>query len=153
MVSDIGNVTNTKTGLVMKKSPNADGYYKLDLYSNGKRSTKQIHILEAETFLEKQDGKKCVDHIDNNRLNNNIANLRFATNTENNQNASIRKDNTSGHKGISFDKKKNKWHAYIQIDGNKKHLGYFDKIEEAINARKLKANEIQGLFVNYCEKL
>ncbi len=153
MVSNMGNVKNIKTGRELKPGVNSNGYYKVDLYIANKRSTKQIHRLVATTFVENPDGKKCVDHMDNNRLNNNVANLRFATIKENNQNASISKTNTSGYKGVSFHKKHNKWRAQIQIDGKNKHLGYFYNIEEAIKVRQLKANEIQGLFVNNCEKL
>ena len=153
MVSELGNVKNIKTGRVLKPGVGGDGYYSVVLSSANIRSTKKVHRLVAENFIENPDGKKCVDHFDNNKLNNNLNNLRYATYKENAQNVSIRKDNTSGYKGISFDKKKNKWHAQIRIDGKSKHLGYFDNIEEAINARKLKANEIQGLFVNNCEKL
>jgi hypothetical protein len=153
MVSDAGNVKNIKTGRVLKPGVNSNGYYIVILSIAGKVSTKRIHRLVAETFLENPDGKKCVDHIDNNKLNNNLNNLRYATQTENQQNRQIGKNNTSGYKGVYFNKQTNKWRALIQIDGNKKHLGYFDTIDEAIKVRQLKANEIFGLFVNDCEKI
>jgi hypothetical protein len=153
MVSDMGNVKNTKTGRVLKARINPWGYRHVNLSRLGKLSTKDVHRLVAETFLENKDGKKCVDHVDNNRLNNNLNNLRFATHTENNQNRQISLKNTSGYKGVNFNKKTNKWLAHISIDGKSNYLGYFDTIEEAVKVRQLKANEIHGLFVNNCEKL
>lgn len=44
--------------------------------------------------------------------------------------------NTSGHKGVSWEKRSGKWHAYIGIKGKNKHLGYFDDLEDAVKARK-----------------
>lgn len=77
---------------------------------------------------------KIIDHIDGNPHNNKIENLREATCGQNLMNAKIRKNNTSGHKGVSFLKKQKKWLA--QADLNKKHyyLGVFETKEEAINA-------------------
>ena len=70
--------------------------------------TIKIHKLIATHFLDTED-KKCIDHIDdNNRLNNNVNNLRYATYQENNRNAKIRKDNSSKIKGVYFDKKYDK---------------------------------------------
>jgi hypothetical protein len=153
MVSNMGYVKNIKTGRVVPTGIDSNGYFMVSLSLNNRELIRMIHRLVADAFLENQDGKKCVDHIDNNRLNNSIFNLRFATHKENSQNKQIGKNNTSGYKGVSFTKSKNKWRAYIGIDGKLKHLGYFDTIEEAIKVRQLKANEIQGLFVNNCEKL
>lgn len=93
-----------------------------------------------------------MDHIDNNRFNNNISNLRWATYQENNQNANISKANTSGIKGVSFNKNNNKWRASITIDGVKIHLGYFDKLEDAKKARIERANKAFGVYINSCEK-
>jgi hypothetical protein len=60
---------------------------------------------------------KFIDHIDNNRVNNRIENLRVATREQNNQNAKMRKDNTSGVKGVCWVKKTNRWLAQIQVNG------------------------------------
>lgn len=46
------------------------------------------------------------------------------------------KNNTSGHKGVYWKKDKEKWQAYIQVHGKRIHLGYFDKIDDAIKARE-----------------
>lgn len=69
-----------------------------------------------------------VDHIDRNGLNNQKSNLRICTRSFNNANAKIPKDNTSGYKGVYFDKSRGLWHARI----SKIFLGRFkDKIDAA----------------------
>jgi hypothetical protein len=71
-----------------------------------------------------------IDHIDGNRLNNAIANLRLASNAENSQNERTpRANNKSGYLGVSFDR--GKWAAWIKIDGKTKNLGRYLTPEEA----------------------
>jgi hypothetical protein len=152
-VSNFGNVRNDKTGRILKTRINNKGYKQVDLWNNGEKKTMKIHRLIAETFISNPDNKTCVDHKDNDRLNNNIENLRWSTFQENSQNTKLSIKNSSGIKGISFDKKMNKWSAYIQIDGKKKHLGYFENIEDAKNARQKFANKIFGEYTNACEKI
>jgi len=103
-------------------------------------------------FLDNPDDKHCVDHRDNNKQNNHIDNLRWATNIENCQNAKLRKNNTSGYKGVSWHERNGKWMARINIDGNTIRLGYYDTKEEARDARVKRANEAFGVFTNACEK-
>lgn len=93
-----------------------------------------------------------MDHINNNRLNNNVCNLGWATRSENNFNNSISKRNTSGIKGVSYDKRDKKWRAKIQINGKEKHLGYYNSLEEAKTVRQQKAKELFGEYLNSCEK-
>ena len=80
--------------------------------------------------------KDQIDHINRNRSDNRISNLREATNKQNQQNTGKQSNNTSGHPGVSWYKRISKWQA--QIDHNQKHihLGYFTDIEEALSARK-----------------
>ena len=151
-ISNFGNVKNSITGKILKPGIDGNGYYKIHLCKDGKTFTKAIHKLVSNAFLPNPLNKRCVDHADNNRLNNNVENLRFASNQENNMNSKIRRDNTSGFKGVRFDKKSNKWKAEICINGTKQHLGYFENIENAVNARVKKAEELFGEFKNSCEK-
>lgn len=80
--------------------------------------------------------KHHIDHIDGNGLNNRMENLREATASQNMMNTRLRSDNTSGVKGVSFDKSKGKWHAYININRKRKNIGYFDTFEEAKQMRE-----------------
>ena len=116
-VSDHGNVRNEKTGKNLKGSYNDQGYLRVCLNNNKIKHHKYIHKLVAEAFLLNPENKKCVDHIDNDKQNNNIINLRFATHSQNNQNRSISIKNKSGTKGVNWNKNTNKWTAQIFING------------------------------------
>ena len=152
-VSNFGRVRNIKTGRILKHSIGGNhGYYNVCLRSDGKSYTKNIHTLVGESFLPNPFNKNCVDHINNNKLDNNVRNLRYATNQENQMNRKLSFKNTSNYKGVSFSKQRNKWMAYIDINGKHKTLGYFDKIEDAVNCRVKKAKELFGEFMNSCEK-
>jgi hypothetical protein len=72
-----------------------------------------------------------IDHIDGNPLNNRIDNLRPVTSAENNRNAKIRKNNTSGVKGVCWYKAGQKWQVQLQVDGGRKFFGYYSDIELA----------------------
>lgn len=91
------------------------------------------------------DGNE-IDHVNGNRLDNRRSNLRFCTHAENCRNSSIRSDNTSGYVGVSFDKSRNKWEAYINLDGNRRHLGRFETPGEAAFAYDRAAKELHGEF-------
>ena len=85
-------------------------------------------------------GFKNGDHIDRNPLNNRRNNLRQCTDAENKRNRSKSKNNTSGFIGVSFDKSKNKWVAYINMEQRQSKLGTFVNQNDAIIAR-LKAEK------------
>ena len=76
-----------------------------------------------------KDPKEFIDHIDGNRLNNNMENLREATRQQNGFNRGPQKNNKLGIKGVS--KNGNKYIATIFINGKVKYLGVFNTIEEA----------------------
>ena len=111
----------------------------------------KVHKLVANAFIDNTKNKTIVDHKNNNKLDNNINNLRWCTSQENNRNRSISNRNTSNIKGVFFDKKYNKWRAQITIDGTNVHLGCFDNIEDAKKARATRAKKVFGIFINACE--
>jgi hypothetical protein len=152
-ISNLGNVRSNKNNIIMKQWINNKGYFSIGLQINKRRESYKVHRLVALAFIIPIEGKSIVDHIDNNRLNNNVNNLRWASNEENGQNTGVRTDNTSGYKGVSFDKNANKWKVQISIDGIQINLGRFVKKEDAIACRVKKANEAFGIFTNACEKL
>lgn len=75
-----------------------------------------------------------IDHKNGIRKDNKITNLRLATRSQNSINQKIRENNTSGYKGVSFYKNYNKWESYINIEGKRTKLGYFDTPEKAYEA-------------------
>ena len=151
-VSNKGNIKNNKTNKILKQAINRDGYNKLCLSMNGKKKTIDIHRLVAMAFIPNPENKPCVDHVNNIKTDNNVNNLRWVTNSENNYNQKLSKANTSGVKGVCYNKKDKKWRAQIQLDGISIHLGNFDTIEEAKQARIKRANEAFGVFINACER-
>lgn len=72
-----------------------------------------------------------LDHIDNDRCNNRIENLRPCSPTENQQNRCVNKNNTSGVKGVSWDERRGKWRAQLSFEGSRKFLGYFIDLTDA----------------------
>jgi hypothetical protein len=74
---------------------------------------------------------KVLDHIDGNRKNNLIDNLREATVFQNNQNRAKLPNNKSGYKNVYFHKDSNKWAVTLRIDGKETHIGLFDDLELA----------------------
>ena len=87
-------------------------------------------------ILGKPDEGKVVDHINRDKLDNRKLNLRFVTQKVNTRNAGMLTTNTSGHKGVSFDKRRGKWFAQSSFNGKHQFGGYHDTIEEAIKARE-----------------
>lgn len=77
-----------------------------------------------------------VDHIDHDRSNNRLSNLRAVTHAENCRNFSRKSNNTSGVNGVVWDKKNNKWRAQICVGGKAISLGRFPDKEKAIAARR-----------------
>lgn len=84
-VSNNGIVKNNNSNIIKKPHINKkSGYYIVDLWQNNKAEKVPIHRLVAEAFIPNPHNKPTVDHIDGNRLNNNVDNLRWATYSEQN---------------------------------------------------------------------
>lgn len=76
-----------------------------------------------------------IDHIDRDKLNNQCSNLRYLTRSDNIRNKAIFPKNTSGYRGVSYDKSRDKWLAYATVFPRKfLNLGRFDTKEEAAQA-------------------
>ena len=91
---------------------------------------------------------KFIDHINGDKSDNRITNLRDVTRQQNQFNRGKTRNNTSGYKGVSFYKHAKKFAARIKIDGKLKYLGLFDSKEEASDAYKRAAKELHGEYYN-----
>lgn len=100
----------------------------------------------AWLYINGQWPKNQIDHINMNRSDNRWCNLRECNNQENMQNTSIKSTNSSGYKGVTFDKYRNKWCAMGRLLGKTKFLGRFDSVEQASEAYKNFAKEHHGEF-------
>ena len=96
-----------------------------------------------------------IDHINGNKLDNRICNLRLATIKENIANSSSKAGSSSIYKGVSFDSSRGKWISSIQIDGKTKHIGRFDDEREAAIAYDMESFKVYGAFarLNFPELL
>jgi len=87
-----------------------------------------------------------VDHINGNVLDNRRSNLRICDHAENMRNRRISKNNTSGYKGVSWEKKKRKWGASIKVNRKTIHLGWFNDLEKAYEAYVAASQKYHGEF-------
>lgn len=82
-----------------------------------------------------------IDHINRKKNDNRLINLRLASQSENLQNQTICKRNTSGLQGVSWSKSAKKWHAYISFNKKRVNLGLYSNIEDAAEARRKAKSE------------
>lgn len=123
---------------------------KTDSRSNTVYAYRSEHIKGSKPYRSKAIsmhstimGRKLVDHQDTNGLNNRRGNLRIATNQENARNKNVRKDSSSGIKGV--EKRVNTWRAKIQ----NRTIGHFPTAEEAHAAYRREAELLYGEFARY----
>jgi len=90
-----------------------------------------------------------VDHINGDTLDNRRGNLRFADPEKNSCNAGIRRDNTTGFKGVTYRAKYNKYSAAIKFRGVTYNLGQHETPEQAHAAYCAKAKELHGEYANF----
>ena len=120
----------------------SDGYIQIQINKKLYKAHRLIwmfHNGDIETGLD-------VDHINRIKSDNRIENLRLATVSQNQSNVTKYKNNTSGYKGVSWDKRRKKWRAQINHNNKKIHIGYFDTPELAHAAYIAAAAKLQGEF-------
>lgn len=90
----------------------------------------------AFLYMEGEFPENMVDHINRDTIDDRWQNLRKATNQENQRNRNVTHNNISGVVGVSWDNEKQKWHSRIQVGKKTHHLGFFDKLSDAIVKRQ-----------------
>ena len=92
---------------------------------------------------------ETIDHINGNKHDNQIENLRGATQAENKRNKALGLTNKSGVKGVYWAKQANQWVAQIYVNGKKRHLGCFDDLNLAQEFMELAREMVHGKFANH----
>lgn len=113
-----------------------------------KPKRRSVYMHRQLLGLAHGDGRHG-DHCNMNKLDNQKANLRVCSHAENMRNRKAYANNTSGFKGVGFDKRDKKWRADIWLNGKHKHLGYFSTPEAAYSAYCQAATELHGAFANH----
>lgn len=78
-----GKAFYVKKGRVLRKSKTTTGYWKVELYKDGKKKSLKVHRLVATSFIDNPLSKPNINHIDGNPLNNHVSNLEWCTQLEN----------------------------------------------------------------------
>lgn len=139
--STLGRIRNTKTGRVKVLVDGGDGYLRTNIYDRSRKS--KVHRVMASVYLDTWDPKLMVDHIDGNRGNNSVGNLRMVTASQN----SINRVGygRSGYKGV-YERASGRFVAKIKSKGVTYGLGYYDTAELAARAYNKKATELHGEY-------
>lgn len=135
-----GKYKNKQAGTVAGKLPN-QGYIRINI----NKKEYKAHRL-AWLYMYGEFPPKHLDHINRNREDNSINNLRLATDSVNSKNQTIYKNNSTGFHGVTSHG--DRWRARINVNGKKIHLGVFDTIEEAAQCRK-RAEQKYGFHKNH----
>ena len=127
----LSRLTGQKLGPV-SVSPRSDGYLSIAV---GGRGGKRLYLHRLAWLIATGESPEVIDHIDGNRANNRLSNLRAVTPGDNTRNAGVRKDNRSGVTGVHLHGDGKKWAAQIKsVPGKTVHLGLFSTVAEAAAA-------------------
>jgi len=119
-VSNLGKVRNIKSGRIIKPSLNKNGYLRLWLYENNKKKYLYLHRIIATAFIDNSEEKPCVNHIDENKTNNDLSNLEWCTERENMIHGTRTKRAAEKH-----------FKKVIQLDLNENVLNEFESMKQA----------------------
>ena len=127
---------------------NFDGKYAArSIWSTKNRSSRKVYLHRFIWELHNgpiPDGM-TIDHVNNDKLDNQLKNLRLATSSQNNINKFYKTpENTSIFKGVAWNNNANKWRVLIKINSKVQHVGYFEDEIDAAIAYDLKAIELFG---------
>ena len=139
----VRTTNSVKVGDVAGTVDNTTGYLRITVDGKIYKAHRLAWLLHTGEWPVDQ-----IDHANNVKTDNRIVNLRPATNGENNQNKGKNRSNTSGFKGVCFDKHSGKWRADIECPWGQKNLGRFKSKEEAARTYAFAACILHGTYVH-----
>jgi hypothetical protein len=133
-ISTEGEIRN-KRGMILKQYLHKDrGYMQITLTMNSKRVQHYPHRLVATAFLPNPDNLRDVDHINRDKTDNRVENLRWATHSDNCMNKVCRVESKSKEKNI-YARADGMFIVKKMVNGKRLYLGIYDNLEDAIAAR------------------
>ena len=145
-VSNKGQIKNNSSGKLLTCCKNLHGYLCVSLRKDGKTYNVKVHRCVASAFIPNNESKRCIDHINRDKTDNCVSNLRWATDTENQRNKLGH--GMSGVKGVRFVSSREKFRATITVNRKQIHIGYFNTMDAAAAAYKDAAAELFGEFAS-----
>lgn len=139
---------NKPAGIVAG-SVNKNGYRYVSCF--GKKHKVSHIVWEMHNPTDKLNKGDQIDHINHNRADDRIENLRKTNNKGNSRNRALLTNNKSGYTGVYWRKDVSKWRATIRVDGEDINLGCFYSLEEAVAARKA-AEASYGFHENHGQR-
>ena len=121
----------------------SNGYFRGTIFCRDHSTHRVIWAMIHGQWPEGQ-----IDHINHNITDNRIDNLRVVSGQENRRNGPMPTNNTSGHVGVTWHNKANKWQAQIGVKGVSKYLGCYLNIQDAVKARDA-ASVKYGFHINH----
>jgi len=112
---------------------------------NNRKNRFPVHRL-VWAFVNGKWPNDQIDHVNGIKNDNRLINLREANNSQNNMNKGKQSNNTSGFKGVSWHKLRNKWRSDIRVDGKRFNLGNYDCIAAASFAYQIASDKYHGEF-------
>ena len=146
-ITSDGEVINDKTRRILKQS-NTNGYKQVTLRMDGERKEVLVHRLLAKAFIPNPNNYAKVDHIDRNRSNNDLTNLRWVSDGQNGRNISKQLGTSSRFIGVCQRKGSKKFTAQITINGTQTYLKTYESEIEAAISYNEKAKELGYLNLN-----
>jgi hypothetical protein len=119
------------------------GYVLIVINGRQRMSHRLIWIMHGN------DPVPMLDHIDGNQLNNRIENLRPITVSQNQRNTKLRKDSTSGIKGVSWIRTKKRWTGQVWCNGKLHHAGDFKDKDECAAAVRILREKLHGEYARH----
>lgn len=143
-VSTLGSIRNDKTNKVLSPSVYNNGYRRVSFRESGLIHYFLVHRLVADAFIDNTENKRTVNHKDGNKLNNNVSNLEWATDKEQQRHAidfNLRKsfkgkDSKLSRPVYQFDLSGNFLNKYDSVMCAKKCLGFSLHISEVCNGKR-----------------
>ena len=150
MANDFNGIFEYRDGVLYRKSGqfagragtiHHTGYEQVKIGKKTYRTHRVIFAMHHGYMPE------MIDHIDGNKLNNRIENLREATNQQNQYNTRVNKRNKSGEKNVVWDR--SRWKVYMRVNKRMTHIGAFEDLELAQLVAVEARNKFHGEFVNH----